>query len=104
MTSIMEQIAEAEQKADAILEDATRTARERITKAKSDADDALAGADEAARKRLAEALQAAQQEGERIADEVTAKAKAETEEIHAKAVQHVPEAVASLMERIEAAV
>ena len=38
MTSIMERIAEAEKQADAILEDASRTAREWITQAKSDAD------------------------------------------------------------------
>lgn len=104
MTSIMERIAEAEKQADAILEDASRTARERITQAKSDADAALAAADEAERMRTADALKTANEEGERIAEEVTRKAKAETDAIHAKAVCHVPEAVASLMERIETAV
>ena len=104
MTSIMERIAEAEQKADAILEEATRTARERITQAKSDADAALAAADEAERMRTAEALQHAHEEGERIAEQVTAQAKAETDAVHANAVLHVPEAVASLMERIETTV
>ena len=104
MTSIMERIAEAEQKADAILEEAARTARERVTQAKSDADASLAAADEAERTRTAEALINAQKEGERIAEEVTMKAKAETDAIHANAVLKVPDAVASLMERIEAAV
>ena len=104
MTNIMERIAEAEQKADALLEDATRTARERITQAKNDAQEALAAADETERQRTADALIAAHKEGERIAEEVTAKAKAQTDAVHADAVSHIPEAVASLMERIETTV
>ena len=104
MSSIMERIAEAEQKADAILEEASRTARERITQTKNDAEFALASADEAERQKTADALSRAREEGEKIAEEVTAKAKAETDAIHAEAVLHVAEAVASLMERIEATV
>ena len=104
MTSIMERIAEAEKQADAILEEASRAAREQVTQAKNDADAALAAADEAERKRTADALQRAREEGERIAEQVAAETKAETDATHAKAVSNIPEAVASLMERIEAAV
>ena len=104
MSSIMERIAEAEQKADEILEEASRTARERVTQAKNDSEAALSAADEAERRRTADALLNARKEGERIASEVTEKAKAETDAIHADAVRHIPEAVASLMERIEATV
>ncbi len=104
MTSIMERVAEAEKKADAILEEANRTARERITQAKNDAEEALAAADESQRRETADALLRAREEGERIAEQVTARAKAETDALHTKAVLNVSEAVASLMERIEAAV
>jgi vacuolar-type H+-ATPase subunit H len=104
MASIMERIAEAEQKADAILEEANRTARERVTQAKNDAEEALTAADASERQKTADALLRAREEGERIAEQVTAEAKAETDALHEKAVQNVSEAVASLMERIEAAV
>ena len=104
MTSIMERIADAEKQADAILEEANRTARERVTQARNDAEAALAAADEAQRRQTAEALQRAREEGERIAEQVTAEAKAETEALHDRAAVNVSEAVASLMERIEAAV
>ena len=56
MTSIMERIAEAEAKADAILEEANRTARERITQARNDAEAALAAADAEEREKTARAL------------------------------------------------
>ena len=104
MTSIMERIAGAEAKADAIIEEANRTARERVTQAKTDAEEALKAAETAEREKTAQALLRAREEGERIAEEVTARAKAETEALHAKAAEHVPEAVASLMERIETGV
>lgn len=104
MTSIMERIADAEKQADAILEEANRTARDRVTQAKNDAEAALAAADEAQRRQTAEALQRAREEGERIAEQVTAEAKAETEALHDRAAVNVSEAVASLMERIESAV
>ena len=104
MTSIMARIADAEKQADAILEEANRTARERVTQAKNDAEAALAAADEAQRRQTAEALQRAREEGERIAEQVTAEAKAETEALHDRAAVNVSEAVASLMERIESAV
>ena len=104
MTSIMERIAEAEKQADAILDEANRTARERVTQAKNDAEEALAAADESQRKQTADALLRAREEGERIAAEVTAKAKSETDALHESAVRNVGEAVASLMERIEAAI
>ena len=104
MTSIMERIAEAEAKADAILEEANRTARERVTQARNDAEAALAAADAEEREKTARALVIAREEGEKIAEEVTRKAKAETDALHAKATEHVAEAVASLMERIEAGV
>ena len=104
MTSIMERIADAEKQADAILEEANRTARERVTQARNDAEAALAAADETQRRQTAEALQRAREEGERIAEQVTAEAKAETEALHDRAAVNVSEAVASLMERIESAV
>ena len=44
MTSIMERIAEAETRADAILEEANRTARELVAKERTDADEAIAAA------------------------------------------------------------
>ena len=104
MTSIMERIAEAEKQADAVLEEANRTARERVTQAKNDAEEALAAADETQRKQTADALLRAREEGERIAAQVTAKARSETDAMHESAVRNVEDAVASLMERIEAAI
>lgn len=104
MTSIMERIADAERQADSILEEANRTARERVTQAKNDAEEALSAAEEAQRGETAAALLRAREEGERIAAQVTAQVKAETDMLHEKAAKNVPEAVASLMERIEAAV
>ena len=104
MASIMERIAEAEARADAILEDANRVARENVAKAKTDADEFIAAASESERVHTSEMLQQAQKDGEAIAAEVTHKAKTETDELIRRAEENVPEAVAYLMERIEAAV
>ena len=104
MTSIMERIAEAESRADAILEEANRAARERVAKERTDADEAIAAAAESARANTAEILRQAQTDGEGFAVEVTAKAQAETRKLIAAAERHVPEAIAYLMERIEATV
>ena len=104
MTSIMERIAEAETRADAILEEANRTARENVSKARTEADEAVREAAETARRQTAEILLEAQKDGEGIAAEVTHKAETETAALIRKAERNVPEAVAYLMERIEAAV
>lgn len=100
----MERIADAEARADAILEEANRTARERVANAKTEADEAIAAAAAQEREQTAEALKKAQADGEAIAKEVTEKARSETEALIGKAKTHVPEAVAYLMERIEATV
>ncbi len=104
MTSIMERIAEAESRADAIIEEANRTARERVANAKIAADEAIVSADEAERAATAEALKKAQVDGEAIAADVTGKAGSETEALIREAEAHVPAAIAYLMERIEATV
>ena len=104
MTSIMERIAEAESRADAILEEANRTARELVAKERTDADEAIAAAAESERTHTAEMLRQAQEDGEAMATEVTDKAKAETQKLIGIAERHVPEAIAYLMERIEATV
>ena len=104
MTSIMERIAEAETRADAILEEANRTARERVAKERTDADEAIANAAESERVHTAEMLRQAQTDGEAMAAEVTDRAKAETQKLIGAAERHVPEAIAYLMERIEATV
>ena len=104
MKSIMERIAEAEASADAILDEANRTARERVANARIEADEAVVSADEAERASTAQALLKAQADGEAIAAEVTQKAAAETEALIRNAKEHVPEAVAYLTERIEATV
>ena len=104
MTSIMERIAEAESRADAILEEANRTARERVAKPKIDADETIAAAAESERTHTAEMLRQAQTDGEAIAVEVTEKAKTETDKLIGEAERNVSEAVAYLMERIEATV
>ena len=101
MTSIMERIADAETRADAILEEAARTAREAVAKAKTDADEAIAAAAEQERTATAQSLLKAQADGEAIAADVTAKAKAETDALLKEAEKNVPEAIAYLMERIE---
>ena len=104
MTSIMERIAEAETRADGILEEANRAARELVAKARTDADEAIAAAAASERVHTAEMLKAAQEDGEAIAAEVTEKARTETKRQIEAAERNVPEAVAYLMERIEAAV
>jgi V/A-type H+-transporting ATPase subunit G/H len=104
MTSIMERIAEAETRADAILEEANRTARERVAKERTDADEAIAAAAESERIHTAEILRQAQTDGEAVATEVTQRAASETKKLIADAEKHIPEAVAYLMERIEVAV
>lgn len=101
MTSIMERIAEAEKQADAILEEANRTARECVAKARTEADDAIVAAAESERIHTAEMLKAAQTDGEGIAEEVAEKARTETEKLIGKSRINVPEAVAYLMERID---
>ena len=69
MTSIMERIAEAESRADAILEEANRTARERVAKERTDADEAIAAAAESERTHTAEMLRQAQEDGEAMVTE-----------------------------------
>ena len=104
MTSIMERIAEAETRADAILEEANRTARELVAKTKTEAADAIAAAAESQRAHTVEILQQAQTDSEAIAAEGTERAKSETDKLIGEAEKKVPEAVAYLMERIEATV
>ncbi|MBQ1632867.1 MAG: V-type ATP synthase subunit H [Clostridia bacterium] len=104
MTSIMERIAEAETRADEIIEEANRTARERVAKARTAADESIAAAAESERRHTAEILSQAQEDGKAIAAEVTDKAKAETHKLIEAAERNVPEAIAYLMERIEATV
>ncbi len=104
MTSIMERIAEAESRADAIIEEANRTAREHVANARIAADEAIAAADETERAATAEAMKQAQIDGEALAACVTKEAEAGTEALIREAEQHVPEAIAYLMERIEATV
>ena len=104
MTSIMERIAEAETRADEILEEANRMARERVAKERNEADEAIAAAAESERMHTAEMLKAAQEDGEAVAAEVTQKARTETHKLIEAAERNVPEAIAYLMERIEATV
>ena len=104
MTSIMERIAEAEARADALLDEANRAARERVAKERTDADEAIAAAAESERTHTAEMLRQAQEDGEAMATEVTDRACAETQRLIGIAERHVPEAIAYLMERIEATV
>ena len=104
MTSIMERIAEAETRADAILEEANRSARELVAKTRTEAEETIAAASESQRVHAAEKLREAETDGEAIADEVTRKAKAETDKLIREAETNVTEAVAYLMERIEATV
>jgi vacuolar-type H+-ATPase subunit H len=104
MASIMERIAEAERQADAILEEANRTARESVTRVKTEAEEAIAAADEQGRARVAAALVLARKEGEGVADGVARKAKEETDAMLSAAEKNVSEAVSYLMERIEATV
>ena len=104
MTSIMERIAEAERQADAVLEEANRTARESVTRVRTEAEEAIAAADEHGRARLADALVLARKNGEDVADDVARKAKKETDALLSEAEKNVDEAVSYLMERIEATV
>ena len=67
MTSIMERIAEAETRADAILEEANRTARELVAKTRTEAEESIAAAIESQRTHSAEMLYQAQTDGEAIA-------------------------------------
>ena len=104
MASIMERIAEADTRADAILEEANRTARELVAKTRTEAEDAIVAAAETQRIQTVEILRQAQTDGEAIAAEVTERAKSETDKLIGAAERNIPEAVAYLMERIEATV
>ena len=104
MQTMLDRIAEAEQQADAILEQASKDAKDSIAKAKTDAEAAVAEAAESEHKQTADALARAESEGERLSEQILCDVRKDIIQSHAAAAEHVPEAVTYLMERIEATV
>ena len=104
MPNMLERIAEAEQQADRMIEEANAAARERVTGAKAEAEQAVADALKAERQKTADALAAAETQGEANAKEILAAVEADKAAVRAAALDRLPEAVSYLMERVKATV
>ncbi len=102
MEQIMDRIAAAESEAEAIRREAEANSRERIAQAKQDAETSLSLAGDAERAATKEALAKAAEEGESLAAKVAKEQAEQTTRQLAAADAHTAEAVAYLMERVEA--
>ena len=102
MRSIIEEISEAERRADEIRQQAVLKAREDISFAQSDAEAALSDADRTGREATREALLAAERDGDAIAQTILDRMNGEAEQLCAAAEAHTEEAVQYLLKKVTA--
>ncbi|MBR3179746.1 MAG: hypothetical protein IKF49_09610 [Clostridia bacterium] len=101
MSTMLERIAEAEQQADKIIEEANIKAREQIASAKAEAEAAVAQELDAERRKTVQSMANAEERGKELRDEIIAAVRAEISEARTAAENKLPETVSYLMERIE---
>ena len=104
MQTMLERIAEAEKRADLVLEEANQKARERIAEAKAASETAIANASEKERAKTANALMEAEKQGIEQGEQILSSVRSEIEAVRQSALDRLPEAVAYLLERIDATV
>lgn len=100
MRSIIDEIAEAERRADEIRAAAVQKSREAISYAQSDAETALADADMAERAQTRSALAEAETDGDAIAQDILARMEREADEACRAAETRSSEAVAYLLKKV----
>lgn len=103
MQTMLERIADAEQRADRLLEGANAASRERIAAAKAASEAAVAAALDAERKKTAEAQSEAERKGEALGREILTEVQTEIDAVRTGASDKLSAAVSYLMERIDKA-
>jgi vacuolar-type H+-ATPase subunit H len=98
---MLERIAEAEQQADKIIEEANIKAREQIASAKAEAEAAVAQELDAERRKTVQSMANAEERGKELRDEIIAAVRAEISEARTAAENKLSDTVSYLMERIE---
>ena len=100
MRSVIEEIAQAEQQAEEIRQNAAALARELTQKAKQDAVESLASLESDERAALASALETAKQQGERISKELLADMEQEADAVCNAASAKLDQAVSYLLDKV----
>ena len=101
MRTMLKRIAEAEQQADKIIEEANAKAREQIATAKAEAEAAVAQELDAERRKTAQSLANAEERGKELRDEIISSVRTQINEARTAAVAKLPDTVSYLMERID---
>jgi V/A-type H+-transporting ATPase subunit G/H len=100
LSTIIDRITEAEEKADRLRKDAAAKAREAVTRAESKISEEKNKERQAGPARLREASEKAQLEGEKAAERIMQEARAKTGALCSEARKRLPAAVSYLMERV----
>ena len=100
MRSVIEEIAQAEQRAEDIRTAAAADARESIQKAREDAQLALARMEEQAYDTAQRELEAARIEGERLSAEIRQRMEREANELCARANTRLKQAISYLVDKV----
>lgn len=104
MQGIMEKITEAEQQADLMIEEAKVAARDAVTKAKADSEARISAAVISEREESTAAVERANREGALLAQSILGEHRNSLNESRTQSEAKLSEAVAYLMERVEATV
>ena len=100
MRSVIEEIANAEQQAEEIRQNAALQARERTLQAKEDAQKALSRLEEEARETLQAELDKAKLEGERLSGNMLAQLEREADALCSSANARLDKAVSYLVDKV----
>ena len=100
MRSVIEEIANAEQQAEEIRQNAALQARERTLQAKEDAQKALSRLEEEARETLQAELDKAKLEGERLSGNMLAQLEQEADALCKSANERLDKAVSYLVDKV----
>ena len=100
MRSVIEEIANAEQQAEEIRQNAALQARERTLQAKEDAQKALSQLESEARETLQAEQEKAKLEGERLSSDMLAQLEQEADALCANATTRLDKAVSYLVDKV----
>ena len=100
MRSVIEEIANAEQQAEEIRQNAALQARERTLMAKEDAQKALSRLEEEARETLQAELDKAKLQGERVSNDMLARLEQEADTLCMSANSRLDKAVSYLVDKV----
>ncbi len=100
MRSVIEEIAQAEQQAEEIRQNAAVQARDLTLKARQEAEQAIASLENDARAELQAELETAKQQGEKLSSELLNQMEQEAKEVCANAAGRLNQAVSYLMSKV----